>query len=601
MKEIVKIGNWAAFWGDSPSNVGDLLDGVEDLDYLVSDYLAEVTIALLARSLRKDPEGGYVPEAVDALAPHMERIAARGIRVLTNAGGLNPRACAAALRRAAEEAGADLTVAAVEGDDLRARIADLAQGEWRDMFNGEPLPPEPATLNAYIGARPLAAALDLGADIVVAGRCVDAAVVLAPLIHEFGWAEDDYDLLAAGMLAGHLLECGPQVTGGLHTDWDAVPGWDRIGSPVAECRPGGETVIAKPPGSGGLVTPATVGEQMLYEIGDPGAYLLPDVTCDWRGVTLEQVGPDRVEARGARGSAPPPFFKATATSAEGYRSVTTALLAGFDAAGKARRAGEAVVARTERLLAARGIEPLEQVSIEVVGAGDLFGAGARPDTALEAVLKLGVSHPRREALEVFAREYVSVGLVAQGFGGVFAGRPRIAPVFRVYHLPVERAAVSPRVIYAGEEREVAPGPGSEAALAGSEPLPEDGPAAPAGRTVQVPLRRLAYGRSGDKGDSANIGLIARRPEFLPLLREQVTAARVGEFFAHLRREGAPVRRWELPGIAAINILVEDVLGGAGGTSSLRYDPQGKSYAAMLLTMPVAVPAAWESSGLLAAA
>lgn len=603
MTDLVRFAAWAAFWGDTSRAARQVLR-VEALDYLVSDYLAEITMALLARARAKDPAMGYVQDAVSTLSAILPELHERGIKVVTNAGALNAGACAAALQEAVDVAGVPLRVAAVEGDDLMPRLDEIMAGAPTDMFTGEPIPRGVSSMNAYLGARPIAQALAQGADIVVTGRCVDAAVVLGPLMHEFGWTDTDYDALAAGTLAGHIIECGPQCTGGIHTDWAAVPGWDDIGYPVAEVRRDGTTVISKPPGTGGLVSAGTVGEQILYEIGDPGAYVMPDVVCDWREVRLEQVGPDRVQVSGARGSAPPTSYKVTATQQDGFRAMTTAMFSGMEAAGRARRAGEALVSRTARLLAEDGLPPLAESSIEVIGAGDTFGAELRPDTATEVVLKVGVRHPDRTALEVFAGEFAPFGLVAQGMTGVFAGRPRVAPVFRVFHLLVEKAATPVAVRMGEDAMPVAVAPGHSdprlstptlAATPTRHPAGANGTASPRGMTV--PLRRLAYGRSGDKGDKANIGLMARRPEFAEVIREQVTAERVASFFAHY--EPGEVKAWALPGLHAVNFVLDSVLGGSGGTSTLRYDPQGKSYAAMLLTLPVTVPADWDHEGLLA--
>ncbi|MGH2761665.1 MAG: acyclic terpene utilization AtuA family protein, partial [Thermoleophilaceae bacterium] len=342
MKDRVRVGCFAAFWGDTKAALGQILRG-SDVDYLVADYLAEITMALLARARAKSPDGGFVQDAVDTLAPHLAEIEERGIKVVTNAGGLNPAGWAAAFRGAAEAAGVRLRVATVEGDDLLPHLEEVLAASPSDMFTGQPVPSKLSSINAYLGARPIAAALEAGADVVVTGRCADAAVVLGPLMHEFGWSDDDYDLLAAGSLVGHIVECGPQCAGGIFTDWAAVPGWDDMGYPIAECHPDGTAVITKPEGTGGLVTPATIGEQVVYEIGDPGAYVMPDVVCDWRNVRLEQAGPDRVGVSGTRGHVPTTSYKVTATHADGYRAITTAAFAGVAAGGRARRAGEALV------------------------------------------------------------------------------------------------------------------------------------------------------------------------------------------------------------------------------------------------------------------
>ncbi len=596
MKDKVTLGAWAGMWGDSPRIIRQLLDGSQP-DYLVSDYLAEITMALLARGRAKDPEaGGFIPDAVEVMTPVLGEIAERGIRVVTNAGGLNSPALARALEAAISEAGLELKVAYVQGDDLAMRVEELRASGATDMFTGEALPEQVMTMNAYIGALPVAAALDEGADIVVTGRCADSAAMLGPLIHEFDWKDDDYDRLSAGSLIGHLLECGAQGVGGLFTDWADVPGWDNIGYPVAECHPDGSAVITKPEGTGGLVVPGSVGEQMLYEIGDPGRYLLPDVTCDWRDVTLTQEGPDRVLVQGAKGSEPTNSYKATVTAPDGWRVVTTALLTGHQAGGRARRAAEAAVARSERLMAEEGIEPFPERSIEIVGTGDAVARPAENDETREAVLKIGLRHPDRRAMEIFGKEFVSIAFVAQGVTGVFGGRPKAAPVIRLYHVLIPKIEVAVTVTMDGETREVAIPPGTDSPAAGAEPLAEQ-LVEPEGETVTVPLVRLAWARSGDKGNHANIGIIARRPEFLETIEGQVTAERVKDWFGPWA-EG-PVTRWELPGTRSINILLEDALGGQGGTTSLRYDPQAKSMAANLLDFPVKVPASWESDGLLA--
>lgn len=588
-REQVRIGCWAGFWGDSPAAAEQLVRRA-DIDYLVADHLAEITMALLARARAKDPAAGFIPDVVAALTPLLGELHERGIKVVTNAGGLNPAACAAALREAAAAAGVPLRVAAVQGDDLVGRVDELRAGGARDMFTGEELPVGGIlTMNAYLGARPIAAALGRGADIVVTGRCADSAVVLGPLMHEFGWSDDDHDLLSAGTLVGHIVECGPQSLGGLFTDWEDVPGWEDMGYPVAECRADGTAVITKPAGTGGLVTPATVAEQILYEIGDPGAYVMPDVVCDWRDVRLEQEGPDRVHVSGARGLPPTGTYKATTTALDGFRVLATALFAGGDAAGRARRAGEAILARAGRMAAERGLGPFTATSVEVVGSGDLVGGSGETGPGREAVVKLAARHPDRAALDLVGREFASLALVAQGMTGVTGGRPKPAPVIRLLHVLVDKADVPVTVALDGEAAEpvaVAPG-GAEVPV--TPELADGAPTAGPGDTVTVPLRRIAWARSGDKANDANIGVIARRPELVPVVHAQVTAARVAELFAPWL--GGEVRRWELPGLHAINLLLGDALGGQGGTSSIRYDPQGKTYGAILLDLPVEVPAA----------
>ena len=302
----LRIGCATGFWGDTHDGATQLVRRGR-LDFLVFDFLAEITMSLLARAHARSPDAGYAPDFVRIVASLAGELQAQGIRVVSNAGGVNPRACRDALARELRAQNIDLTVAVVEGDDLMPRADALRASGVREMFSGAQLPPQLASANAYLGAQAIAAALDAGADIVITGRVVDSAVTLGPLVHAFGWSWRDWDKLATGSLAGHVIECGTQCTGGLFTDWERVPGWDDMGFPIAECAPAGDSfVITKPEHTGGLVEPASVAEQIVYEIGDPKAYLLPDVVCDFSGVQLVQDGTDRVRVRGARGRAAPP-------------------------------------------------------------------------------------------------------------------------------------------------------------------------------------------------------------------------------------------------------------------------------------------------------
>ena len=272
--KTIAIGCSSGFWGDSGYAPAQLVNSGR-IDYLVSDYLAEITMSLLARARAKNPEAGYPQDFIAALAPLLPAIKAQGIRVVSNAGGVNPRACRTALEAAANAAGVELRIAVVEGDDLMPRIDEIRQRAPTEMFSGQALPARLMSCNAYLGARPIAAALDAGADVVLTGRCVDSAVTLGILMHEFGWQDTDYDLLAAGSLAGHVIECGPQCTGGLFTDWQDVPDWEDMGYPIVECAADGSFVVTKPEKTGGLVSVGTVAEQIVYEIGDPQATSCP--------------------------------------------------------------------------------------------------------------------------------------------------------------------------------------------------------------------------------------------------------------------------------------------------------------------------------------
>ncbi len=594
---LVRIGCGAGFWGDTEEGPRQLVQSGA-IDYLVLDYLAEITMSLLSRARAKDPEAGYAADFVAVMAALAPQLAAGRIKVVANAGGVNPRACQRALAARLAEQGVKLRVGVVLGDDLLPQADRLRAAGVREMYRDEPFPTKPWSVNAYLGAWPIAAALDAGADIVITGRCVDSAVVLGPLLHEFRWAADDWDRLSAGSLAGHLLECGAQMTGGISTDWERVAAdWDRMGFPIAECRADGTFVVTKPEGTGGRVAPETVAEQLVYEIGDPAAYVLPDVICDWRDVTVTQTGQDRVAVHGARGLPPTGAYKVSATYQDGFRSMATLMIGGIDAAKKAQRVGEAILARTRRAFAARGLEDYRRTDIEVLGAEATYGPHARAAAAREVILKVAVHHDDRSALELFSREIApSATAMAQGITGFAGGRPAVTPLVRLFSCFVPKADVPGAVEVDGAPVAYAPHLTEQTERVPCSP--EETQVAAPDATTTVPLVRLAYGRSGDKGDTANIGVLARRREFLPAIDAALTPAAVKQWFAH-RCEGE-VERFALPGLGGYNFLLHRALGG-GGTASLRYDPQGKAYAQMLMDMPVPVPAAWLAPGGLLAA
>ncbi|TSD53918.1 DUF1446 domain-containing protein [Variovorax sp. KBS0712] len=587
---VVRIGGASGFWGDSSVGAPQLVASGQ-IDYLVFDYLAELTMSILAGARLKKSELGYATDFVSvAMKAVLKDVVKQGIRVVSNAGGVNPQGCADALTALAAEQGVSLKIAVVSGDDVSPLLPGLraSQPPVRELQSGAPLPERVLSANAYLGARPVQAALDAGAQVVITGRCVDSAVTLGVLMHEFQWQPGDHDLLAAGSLAGHIIECGCQATGGLHTDWDTVPDWPNIGYPIVECSADGSFVVTKPAGTGGKLTPAVVGEQMLYEIGDPAAYLLPDVVADFTQVRIEQAGEHRVRVHGARGRAPTGRYKVCATHVDGFKTAAQLTIVGFDAVAKARRTGEAILARTGALFAQQGLGPYSGTQLEVLGAESCYGPHAQTQAQQirEAVLRLAVTHPRKDALELFAREVAPAGTSwAPGTTGAGGGRASVSPSIRQYAFLLDKARVSPQVRVDGQAVDV---PATHAtsddppAVGTNDELPL---ATPGDDAIEVPLIRLAWARSGDKGDTSNIGVIARHPELLPLLRAQLTEARVAAWLAHLVQ--GHVTRHEVPGIHAFNFVCEQALGG-GGMASLRNDPLGKGMGQILLALPVRV-------------
>ncbi len=589
MPKTVRIGCHSGFWGDTETAAVQLVRHGK-VDYLVSDYLAEVTMSIMAAQKLRNPQAGYATDFVTAvMAPLAKEIAAQKIKVVTNAGGVNPLACREAVLKACEAAGVTLKVAVVLGDDILPRADEFRAAGIKEMDTGAELPAKIVSMNAYLGGFPIARALAEGADVVITGRCVDSAVTLGALIHAFDWGAEDLDRLAAGTLCGHIIECGAQCNGGNFTDWRLVPDYDNMGFPIAEVSADGSFVLSKPDNTGGLITTATVAEQMLYEIGDPRAYMVPDVVCDFTNATYEQVGKDRVRVSGAKGRPPTDTYKVSTTWSDGFKFSSIFMLGGREAVAKGTHSAESIIKKTRRMFAEKGMADYRDVSIEVIGSEATYGPHSRMHDAREVVVKIAAKHDQKEALSLLGREIspMSTGGVVGMTGSFGAGRVSPSPVIRMFSCLVPKSRVPVTVDVDGHRIALQEGARSGGFKLSS--LPAEAPPAPrlGGETIEVPLVALAYGRSGDKGDNANIGIFARKPEYEPILDSEVTEEAVAHYFAH-RIEG-PVTRWRLPGINGFNFLLRQALGG-GGMASLKADPLAKAFAQMLLDMPVRVPA-----------
>ena len=588
MSKKIRIGGASGFWGDSVIATPQLLNG-NNLDFIVYDYLAEITMSILARARAKDPEKGYALDFVSSvLKLNLRQIADQKIKVISNAGGVNPEACAEAIRLLLNELKIDLKVSVVLGDDLMSQINNFS--DIKEMYSNELFPQKDkvASINAYLGAFPIAKALDDGADIVITGRSVDSAVTLAACIHSFGWTSNEYDKLAGGSLAGHIIECGTQSTGGNFTDWELVANdLHNIGYPIVEVDQNGEFDCEKSNNSSGIVNFGTVAEQMLYEIGDPQAYILPDVVCDFSNVKIQEKEKNIVSVSGVKGYPATTEYKVCATFADGFRAGHVCSFVGVDAAKKARTYGNAIFDRSKMIMRMMNIPDFDETSIEIIGDNSQY-SDKRPNTDnREVVLKFAAKHQDIRAVGIVLKESVGLGLATPpGLSGFVGGRPKPSPIIRLFSFLIDKNKLSICIDNGEEKKDF------------KDDIPEKSETLTTIKTVapefdsketvfvDLPLIKIAYGRSGDKGNKANIGIIARDPKFYPALCNFLTEDLIKKCFAHFL-EGN-VERFFLPGSNSLNFVLHDVLGG-GGPASLRNDPQGKAYAQILLDQIIPVP------------
>ncbi|MFM9852238.1 MAG: acyclic terpene utilization AtuA family protein [Sphingomonadaceae bacterium] len=547
----IRIGGGSAFFIDSAMAVPQLLGA--GVDYIILDYLAEGAMGLLGRMRAADPTSGFPSDFMDVhIGPFLSRISETGTKIIANAGGVNPAGLTAKLRERIAELGLRVTVAYVAGDDLMGQ-------DWPDLPKGL------TSVNAYLGAFPIAAALRQRADIVITGRVVDSALALGPLIHEFGWEPTDFAKLAGGTVVGHLIECGAQVTGGTFTDWREVDGWANIGSPIAECFEDGSCIITKPEGTGGLVSFGTVAEQMLYEVGDPQAYFVPDVTVDFSTVTLEEIGRDRVRVAGATGYPPTDMLKVCATYDDGWRGIAYQPIIGPSAAEKASKQAAALFERGSAMLGARGMADWRRSALVLIGGGE------------EAIAKLIVEHDDAAGAGMFVREqFAAISAMAPGTSVSFG--VQVQPCMGLVSFLVPKAEVQATVdgmVFVGKDVG-----GFDAGMIVRPAVPS---ARQRGEACVRSVADLAYTRSGEKGETINVAVIARQTDYLPALRATLSPQALQNRFADLGEFEVTI--FEVPGIHALNIVLAGALPG-GINASQRLDPAAKGIGQRLLGMGV---------------
>ena len=371
-KKEVRIGCASAFWGDTTTAFPQIVSK-GNCQYIVFDFLSEVTMSLLAGAKLKNKELGHATDFVRIVAPYLKEVEEKGIKLISNAGGINLISCQQAIQKACRDQGAHLKIALVQGDDLIQRKDFLEKGGFKEVETEVPLPKNLISANAYLGASGIVKALEEGADIIITGRVVDSALTLAPLIFEFNWSFSDYDLLASGSLAGHIIECGAHATGGNFTDWEDVQGFHDMGFPIVEHSSSGDFIVTKPENTGGLVSKGSVCEQLLYEIGDPSSYFLPDVICDFRNVEVTKIGKDKVLVKGAKGNPPTPYYKVSATYFDEYRLSAAIIIGGYNSVKKAKIVSKSVLEKTRTLLKMRNWEDYTETGDIVLGTESIYG------------------------------------------------------------------------------------------------------------------------------------------------------------------------------------------------------------------------------------
>lgn len=578
----VRIANCSGFLGDRLAAAREMLEG-GPIDYLTGDYLAELTMLILWKARAKDPTLGFASTFLRQMEDVLGLAVERGVKIVVNAGGLNPAGLAERLRRLAAKLGVTARVAHVEGDDLLPRLGELqASGvrlahldTGRDLASAGVLP---VTANAYLGAWGIVAALETGADVVVCPRVTDASLVVGPAAFHFGWARDDWDRLAGAVVAGHVIECGPQATGGNYSFFREVPGLEHPGFPIAELHADGSAVITKHPGTGGLVSVGTVTAQLLYEI-DGARYANPDVVARFDSVQLAQDGPDRVRIAGVRGEPAPRDAKVCINYLGGYRNGMTFVLTGLDVEEKA------ALVRRSLFAALGGEERFASVDVRLVRSDKSDAPSNEEATAL-----LRITVKDADAAKVGrAFTNAAVEMALGNYPGFFATTPPTAETPYGVYWPalVPRSAIDEVVVADDGRRIPVAAPPAPAAASALEIAPPALPATPAGPTERRPLGTLFGARSGDKGGNANVGVWARSPEAFAWLREFLDVARFRALVPDAR--DLEVRRFELANVLALNFVVVGLLGD-GVAASTRADPQAKGLGEYLRARSVDLPA-----------
>jgi hypothetical protein len=594
MKKTIKIGNAGGFWGDDLLAMRRQLEG-GPLDYISTDYLAEITMSILKKQQLKDENLGYVTDFVDQLVDVAPLLKKSATKVIVNAGGMNPLGCARAILKKLKGSGNELRIAVIEGDDIYPFIdvlypdkADFQNLEDRRKFNE--IHAEVQSANAYLGVGPIVKALEEEAQVIIAGRVTDTSISIAPMIYEFGWKLDDWDKLASGLIAGHMMESGAQSTGGNYTDWQKVKKWDNFGYPVTEVHRDSSFVITKHPGTGGLINTDTVQEQLLYEMGDPKNYISPDVVVDFTSIQIEEEGENRVKVFGVKGRPSTHFLKVSMAYADGMKAKGSLIISGGEALKKARL--------FKKIFWQRLDERYEKQNTEYIGYDATHHDLSENQTPNEILLQFSVYDKDKEKIKKFGENIAPVILSGPPGVAVTGGRPRPQSVMTYWPTLVPKQEVETTVktldlsgnveekwvvsSITGFERDdqMVDTPHQKSSEVKEQQWPRHD------NTRRVKFSEICLARSGDKGDMVNVGVIARSEKIYHFLKEHLTADYMKAMFASLCH--GPVTRFELDNLLGLNFLLDHALDG-GGTKSLMIDAQGKTFAPAFLNQEVEVP------------
>jgi hypothetical protein len=593
-KQIIKIGNAGGYWGDDPTALARQVRG-GNLDYISMDFLAEITMSIMQKQRSLNPKTGYARDFLVMLEDVLPELLKNKTKIITNAGGVNPVACAEAIASLAQKLNLKPKIAIVHGDDILSSLAELQQKgcEFKNMEDGRDfklISAKVEAANVYFGAGPVVEALKWDPDIIVTGRVTDTGITLAAMIHEFGWGSDDWDKLASGIVAGHIIECGCQSTGGNFTDWHLVRTFDEMGYPIIEVSRDGSFVVTKHLNTGGLVSVDTVREQLFYEMGNPRSYITPDVVADFSTIKLSDEGENRVKVTGIKGFEPTPLYKVSMAYQDGFKVLGTICVSGPNARRKAETFSNIFWSKVGKNFAA--------TETEFFGWNACHRSLGHQEDGNEIILRLAARDTDQAKLRKFGKMVPALILSGPPGACVLGGAPKPTEVVSYWPALMPKSAVKPRIaLYDNngicEEKTV------ESDVIGhfSDVEIETQRAEVATCTISTaiqpdanvpltPLSKIALARSGDKGDMANIGVMARSEKAYNWLDSWLTAQRVKNYFQEICH-GAVIR-YALKNLSGFNFLLDASLGG-GGTLTLRTDAQGKTFAQALLRQLAPIP------------